>query len=139
MSNRTCDVCGSKNVTHYRDHINGTLCESFEECKDCPLYMYEYHYGHTRELIGFVEMHSSYDESPGDYRLRQWAKVEARVEARRMWNDPECRPFLNAIRSTPGDNAPSLIFADYLRERGICEMQEQAIRDNCLTVIDQPA
>ena len=106
----------------------------FEECKDCHLYLYEFAYGSTRELYGFVEIGSSYTETNEEYAARVLEVRQARKEARQIWNNPECRPFLNAIRDDIEDDSPKLIFADWLCDHDMCEMQEKALRESCRVI-----
>lgn len=140
VMNTSCPVCAKpyKKSDTGTEFSNGILQRAWELCHNCGLYTYDIVNGGVTvnsiylEIVGFAELHNVREirDKEGDvHTLRHMKRYEFLKEARAMYRDVRCKPFLAAIQANQFDHAPRLVFADFLEENGIYPLQSKAIRD----------
>jgi hypothetical protein len=90
-----CPICDDYGpIIKYQDYIEGTLCEYEESCDKCNLYHYQFAYGNTEKMIGFVDICYGWGES--QYEVNNFydeVTKSAIAETREMYHDEQVRDW----------------------------------------------
>ncbi len=100
-----CPRCGDAMVETYCDRIEGTVCESTDECNGCG-YVREWSYGHSQEAekdVGVVKMIGMYDHLNREDYFKLHLGIPSVVESVRSMNYGEHRFLSELVRQRKAD------------------------------------
>jgi hypothetical protein len=102
-----CPRCGDPGlIPSHRDYMNGTLCESTDECRRCGYYC-EFSYGSTNEGDNSTEenarMIGMHDEHNADDPFKLELSITALVQATRRMKYGEHRFLSELVRQRKKD------------------------------------